>query len=263
MKTTLSFVALLLSSASLFAQADRTFQTKYEAGRTWVVSSKRVLDLDLTITDLDGQKTSRQVKADIQEKHEREFQRVEGGRPTQIRVKVLEDRRSAQPGPLEGKEVLIDGSGANGPGLTQEQKALFRLEADFESILPERSVAVGAKWNLNHQEVARFVLDEFSIMPSAEGSAACELKSVEMKGDHEVAQIRVDLNLNGRTKDGWEMKATGSATLTWDLTNGRPEKLEVYGRLDAKGDEKDEKGTTVATVDGRGILTIINTYEAR
>ncbi len=263
MKTTLSFATLLLSGAALFAQAERTFQTKYEAGKTWVITSTRVLDLDLTVTDLENQKTGRQEKADIREKYEREFRKVEAGRPSQVRVKVLEDRHKSAPGPLEGMEILIDSAGANGAGLTPEQKGAFRLEEDFEAILPANAVKVGDKWNLNHRDVAKFVLDTFSIAPGAEGSGACELLSIQKVGDREVAQIQVDLDLKGRSTTEWELRASVSGTLTYDLTNGRPEKLDLHGELRASGEEKDDKKQVVATVEGRGILTIINTYETR
>lgn len=263
MKTILSFAALLLSGATLFAQAERTFETKYQAGKTWTITSTRVLDLDLTVTDLENQKTGRQVKADVQEKYEREFQKVEAGRPSQVRVKVLEDRHKSKPGPLEGMEIVIDGSGANGAGLTPEQTGSFRLEEDFEAILPGKAVAVGAKWSLNHRDVAKFVLDTFSIAPGAEGSGACTLLAIQKVGDREVAQVQVDLDLKGTSSTGWELRASVSGTLTYDLTNGRPEKLDLHGELRASGEEKDDKKQVVATVEGRGILTIINTYEAR
>ncbi|GEM_PF-4110896 len=263
MKTTLSFVAIFLTGTALFAQADRKFETKYQAGKTWVITSTRVLDLDLTVTDLENQKTGRQEKADVREKYEREFQKVEAGRPTQVRVKVLEDRHQSKPGPLEGLEIVIDGSGANGPGLTPEQKNAFRLEEDFEAILPDRPVAVGAKWSLNHRDVAKFVLDTFNIAPGADGSGDCTLLAIQKVGDREVAQIQVDLNLKGLSATLWELRASISGTLTYDLTNGRPEKLDLHGELRASGDEKDDKDQVVASVEGRGILTIINTYEAR
>ncbi len=267
MKTTwrrgLAFVAILLSGPELFAQAERAISTSYEAGKAWTVSSRRKLDLDLTVTDLENQKTGKQVAADVEEKHERSFEKVEAGRPTQVRVKVLSDRRSSKPGPLEGKEIVIDGSGASGPGLTPEQKAAFRLEEDFEAILPPGAVAIGKHWNIDHRDVAKFVLDAFAITPGAEGSGDCTLESIEKQGDREIALIKVDLDLRGTSATKWEMSALVSGKLTWDLTNGRPEKLELSGELRVKGDELDEKKQVVATVEGRGILSIINTYEAR
>lgn len=263
MKTTLSFAAILLFGTALFAEAERKFETRYEAGKTWTITSTRVLDLDLTITDLENQKTPSQVKADVREKYEREFQKVDGGRPSQVRIKVLEDRRKSKPGPLEGAEIVIDGSGASGADLTPEQKGAFRLEEDFEAILPGSAKKVGDKWNLNHRDVAKFVLDTFSIAPGAEGSGMCELLSIQKVGEREVAQIQVDLDLRGTSATGWELRASVSGTLTYDLTNGRPEKLDLHGELRANGEEKDDKKQVVATVEGRGILTIINTYEAR
>lgn len=261
---TLSFVALLLAGASLFAQADRSFAVKYEAGMTWTITSRRVLDIDLTITDLENHKTKPPMKnMVVEEKHERRFEKVEAGRPTQVRVKVVEDRRNGSPGPLEGKEVLIDDAGPSGADLSPEQKAAFRLEDDFVSILPERPVAVGAKWSMDHRDVARFVLNTFNIIPGAEGSGACELLSIEKKADRELAQIKVDLDLHGTSTTHWTLHASISGTLTWDLTNGRPEKLQLSGELKASGDERDNKKQVVATVEGRGMLSINNTYEAR
>ena len=83
------------------------------------------------------------------------------------------------------------------------------------------------------------------------------------RAPRESKPVRLSSRARGTSSTGWELRASVSGTLTYDLTNGRPEKLDLHGELRASGEERDDKKQVVATVEGRGILTIINTYETR
>lgn len=267
MKTSLSIAALLLSSAALLAEEARAFEKKVAEGTTWVVQSKRILDFDLTVSDLEGQKADKkQVKTEIEETYERRVEKVEGGRPVRVRLTWTSDRRGQDPGPMQGKEVVLDATGGRlkvEGDLSPEQRAGLRIEEDYEAILPDRPIAVGAKWSLEHRDVARFVLEGFNIQPGAQGSATCELLSIESQGGRDLAKVKVDLDLSGDSASHWSLSASLTGTLTYDLTNGRPEALVLTGEMRASGKETDEKKQEAATVEGRGQVSIVNTYRPK
>lgn len=277
MKTSLSFAAILFCGATALAEDARSFDLKCAEGDKWVVSSTRSLDFDLTVTDLENKKTGKQVKAVVQEKYEREVQKLDGGHAAKVHLRWIEHRdASGQGDALEGKDATLDSTGGNldvkATGVADEVKSALRIEEDFEAILPGKPVAVGATWSLDHREIARFVLDTAAIVPGKDGSGICTFESVEKTGDREVAKVTISLSLSGATQPpgspvpgspvpGWTMTAPLTGTLLYDLTHGRPVSLEFHGLVTVKGDELDTKKQPIATVEGRGLLSYVTSYE--
>ncbi len=235
---------------------------KYVKGEKWYVLSELSSLATVTRLDRNGAVSERKVAMKRVDSIERLHDIVDdGGKLAGMTLSVLRSALSTSVDgsasaeaktPINGRKIaVVPASGAPASFADGAKEPVpagdFSTCDEFLWLLPDKPVAKGDTWELPGTELVKLMLKGFEPKtPTAK--AACRLEDIVARDSAQIAIIAVSMSAKTEANRdfSWEYESTGGR-LEFNITSGRPVRLEVAGKGKIAWKQFDEQKLEIAS----------------